>query len=234
VEGSHRGTIIRSYQTDSPVGTEFLRLFHGLVRGTDPKEPKTYLITSATVGEGKSTAASFLSITTASLKKKTLLVDADLRRPAIHRFFDLSLEDGVTDVSDGAIPLAKAYKETELPHLSVLTAGRLARDPRIYFEDGHLQRLLIEFRARFDFVVIDCAPVMPVMDTLLLAPIVTGVLLVVKAGATHRELVKEASESLKKAKAPLSGMVLNDVKEVLPYHYGHRYAYQYYTPIERG
>ena len=114
-----------------------------------------------------------------------------------------------------------------------MTAGRLSRDPGTYFEDGHVQKILTESRSRFDFVVIDCAPVMPVMDPLLLAQSVTSALLVVKAGATHRELVKQAAELLKKARAPLAGMLMNDVKEVLPYHYGHRYAYQYYTPAER-
>jgi capsular exopolysaccharide synthesis family protein len=233
VDGSKRHTIVDAFQADSPVGTEFLRLFHGLVRGTNAGEPKVYLITSATVGEGKSTAASFLSLTMATLKRKTLLLDADLRRPAIHRLFDLSLEDGVTDVADGQLPLTKAYKETPVPHLTVLTAGRLSKDPSSYFEGGHVQKIVLESKPRFDFIVIDCAPVMPVVDPMLLVGSVTSTLLLVKAGATHRELVKQASELLKKAHAPLAGILLNDVKEVLPSHYGHRYAYQYYRPTER-
>jgi capsular exopolysaccharide synthesis family protein len=191
------------------------------------------LITSATLGEGKSTAAAFLALTVATLKKKTLVVDADLRRPAMHRMFDLELDVGLTEVCDESTALAQAYKQTSSPYLSVLTAGRLSRDPSTYFEGGHVARILQHVRPLFDFVIVDCAPVMPVADPLTIIPEVTGLLFVVKMGETHRDLVKQATDVLTMAKAPISGVLLNDVKGVLPYHYGHRYAYQYYSPSSR-
>jgi protein-tyrosine kinase len=222
-------SIAELYRPDSPVGTEFFRLFHTLKHESDSAGPKAYLITSATVGEGKSTVAALLSLTLATIKKKTLLIDADLRRPTIHKLFNLYLENGVTEVCDNELTLEKALKESSLAKLKILTAGRLASNPSSYFEDGHVSRILRLARPQFDYVVIDCAPVMPVIDALAIAQEVTSVLLVIKAGATHRELVKQSVDTLKKAGAPLTGAVLNDVKSVLPYHYGHRYAYEYYN-----
>ena len=223
-------TISELYTPDSPAGTEFLRLYHSLLRDREgPPGAKAFLITSATVGEGKSTVASFLAMTLASVKMKTLLLDEDLRRPSIHRLFNLYLEDGIADVSDGALPLARAYKETALPNLHVLTAGRLKGEPSSYFETGTISQILAQAKQRFDFIVVDSAPVMPVVDSMVMAGDVSGVLLVVKAGGTHRDLVRLACENLMKVKAPLKGILLNDVKQVLPTHYGNRYQYYHYA-----
>jgi len=222
-----KSTLVERYQTDSPIGTEFLRLYHNLTHDSYSGS-QTYLVTSATVGEGKSTASCYLALTLATVKKKTLLIDGDLRRPMIHKLFNLYLEDGVTEVAGGSLPQARAYKETSLPCLHVMTAGRLTQSPSSFYEDGHIRRILEQAKPRFDFIVIDCAPVMPVVDPIVIAPEVSGVLVVVKAGETHRDLVKQATDALARAKAPVRGIVLNNVKGVLPYHYSHRYAYEYY------
>lgn len=224
-------SVLDHYQTDSPVGTEFLRLYHNLVHANNSAAgPHSFLITSATVGEGKSTAASYLALTLSTIKKKTLLIDGDLRRPTIHTSFNMYLEDGVTEVADGSLPQARAYKESSRPNLFIMSAGRLRRDPSSYYEDGHVARILDQAKPRFDFIIIDCAPVMPVVDPIVIAPYVSGVLLVVLAGVTHRDLVKQATQVLTNAKAPLKGVLLNNVKGVLPYHYSYRYAYEYYKP----
>lgn len=223
-------SISELYTPDSPAGTEFLRLYHSLLRDRDSTPgARAFLITSATVGEGKSTVASFLAMTLASIKKKTLLLDADLRRPSIHKLFNLYLEDGIAEVSDGGLPLARAYKETPLSNLHVLTAGRLKGEPSAYFEAGHVSQILGQARQRFDFIVVDSAPVMPVVDPMVMAGDVSGVLMVVKAGGTHRELVRMACDNLLKVNAPLKGIVLNDVKQVLPTYHGNRYAYYQYA-----
>jgi len=223
-------SIFDFYHPDSPIGTEFLRIYHNVVKQVGAKSTKSFLVTSAILGEGKSTVASFLALTLGALSKKTLLVDADLRRPALHRFFNLYLEEGISDVADGSIPLAKALKETKLASLKVLTAGRLSREPGDYFEEGHVRRILTEVETAYEFVIVDCAPVLPVVDALVMAQSMSGVLLVIKAGATHRELVKQATEILQKAGSPLLGVLLNNAKQVLPHYHEHRYAYEYYRP----
>ena len=226
--GKTEQSILDFYRPDSPVGTEFLRLYHNVVKKNSANGAKSFLITSATLGEGKSTVASFLALTLATIKKNTLLVDADLRRPALHKLFNLYLEEGVTELADGAISLVQALKQTGQPNLTLLTAGRLTHNPSDYFEAGHVGRILAEVGTKFDFVIVDSAPVLPVVDPLVLAQSVSGVLLVVKAGVTHRDLVKQASSVMQKAGTPLLGILLNNVKQVLPYHYSYRYAYQYY------
>lgn len=222
-------SLIDSYQSDSPVGTEFLRLYHG-IKSKEPRETaESFLITSATLGEGKSTTAAMFAITMAKLKKKTLLVDCDMRRPSIHKLLGLYLEEGMTEICDGSLALARAYKETKLPHLSVITAGRLGRNPTEYFEDGHVTKVLHQSKPKFEFIVVDCAPVMPVVDPIVIAPDVTGVVMVVKAGETHRDLVKQATELITSTGANMMGVILNNMKDVLPYQYSYRYSYQYYT-----
>lgn len=228
-----RSNLVEQYQPDSPVGAEFLRLYHNLTDHQSTPGSKTYLVTSATVGEGKSTASCYLALTFATIKKKTLLIDGDLRRPTVHRAFDLYLEDGLVDVAEGKLPLARAYKETRLPCLHVLTAGRLSSSPSSYYEQGQVAAVLEQAKSRFDYIVVDCAPILAVADPLVLSPFVTGVLLVIKAGNTHRGLVKEASDILTRANAPVKGVVLNNIKDVLPYYYNRRYVYDYYSPNNR-
>ena len=228
---THGRSITDHYESDSPVGTEFLRTYHILERSNDAKGgSRSYLITSATVGEGKSTVACYLALTLATVKKKTLLIDGDLRRPSVHKLFNLYLEDGVTEVADGGTTQNRAYKSTSVPTLQVLTAGRLTQNPSSYYESGAMARILETAKSQFDFVIVDCAPVMPVVDPIVIAREVTGVLMVVKAGVTHRDLVKDATKVLQKSNAPILGVVLNNVNGVLPYHYAYRYAYEYYKP----
>jgi len=228
-------SIIDRYQPDSPVGTEFLRLYHNLERsGNSAPGPRSYLITSATLGEGKSTVASYLAMTLATIRKKTLLIDGDLRRPAIHTMFNLYLEDGITEIAGGGLPQARAYKETSLSHLHIITAGRLMQNPSSYYEDGQVAKIIEQAKQSFQYVILDCAPLLPVVDPLVVAPNVTGVLLVVKAGETHRDLVKQANDVLTRAKAPVMGVLLNNVKGVLPYQYSYRYAYEYYSAANSG
>jgi capsular exopolysaccharide synthesis family protein len=232
--GNTEQSIIDSFRPDSPVGTEFLRLYHNVVKKVHVQGSRSLLVTSATIGEGKSTVASFLALTLATIKKKVLLVDADLRLPRLHKLFNHYLEEGVTEVIDGTIPLSQALKPTKHANLTLLTAGRLTRTPSDYFEAGNVGRILTGVGPRFDFVIVDSAPVLPVVDPLVLAQSVSGVLLVVKAGVTHRDLVKQAVEVMQQAGTPVLGILLNNVKEVLPYHYSHRYSYQYYHAVDNG
>jgi capsular exopolysaccharide synthesis family protein len=226
---SSKKTILDVFRPDSPLGTEFLRLFYNIMRGSRPQDHKAFLVTSAQLGEGKSTVAAFLAITMATFKKSTLLVDCDLRRPAVHRLFDLYVEDGMTDLIDGKAAAGKILKDTALPELRVITAGRLAKDPTGYFENPGLGKIFSDLRERFEVVVIDCAPVMPVVDPLALAPFVNGVLLVVKAGETHRQIVKSACDEIGKSGTPVAGVILNNMKGTLPYYVDSRYQYEYYS-----
>ncbi len=105
-------TIFDLYIPESPVGTEFRRLLHNVTRTTEGEPRRSFMVTSAMLAEGKSTVASYLAITAAAYKhRKTVLVDCDLRRPSIHRLFDLPRQPGLTDVITGEISAEEAFQD---------------------------------------------------------------------------------------------------------------------------
>lgn len=223
-------TLVDQYDGESPAGTEFRRLLHNLLTSPSlPEDGKTFLITSATLGEGKSTIASNLGVTASIFKsKKTLLIDADLRRPTLHNLFQVGRANGLTDVLDGDIKLKDATQPTQLDYLWLLTAGRPHKDPTRYFESGGLHETIEAARFYFDVIIIDCAPVIPVSDTLSLGMEIDGLLMVVKAGDTPKEVVKRACDLVRESGANLLGVAMNNVKQALPYYYNQNYyGYKY-------
>lgn len=231
MKDERRRTIFEYYHPESVVGTEFRRLLHNITRPVKGVSKRSFLITSAMLSEGKSTVSSFLSITAASYKKrKTILIDADLRRPTIHKIFNLPLEHGITDLIDNKISAEEAFKLTPIPDLYVLTAGTLKHNPTELFESDAVKTAIEKVKFYFDLVFVDCAPIIPVSDPVVLAPEMDGILLVVKAGATQKEVIRRAVDIIGKTDANIVGVVLNNVSGVLPYHYNHQYyGYQYAT-----
>lgn len=226
-----RRPIWEYYHPESVIGTEFRRLLHNITRPVKGVSKRSFLVTSAMLSEGKSTVSSYLAVTAASYKKrKTILIDADLRRPTIHKIFDLPLEPGVTDIIDGTVKAEDAFKSTKIPDLWILTAGTLKHNPTELFESDKVIEAIEKVKFYFDLVFVDCAPIIPVSDPVVLGPNMDGLLLVVKAGSTQKEVIKRAADIISKTDANIVGVVLNNVSGVLPYHYSHQYyGYNYAT-----
>ena len=228
-----RRPVLDYYHPESVVATEFRRLLHNITRPANGVERKSFLVTSAMLAEGKSTVAAYLAITAAAYKKrKTVLVDCDLRRPTIHKLFSLPIENGVTDLIDGSIKVEDAFRSTPLKHLWVVTAGSLKDNPTELFEGDSVKRAIEQIRFYFDLVFVDCAPVIPVSDPVVLAPELDGLLLVVRAGATQKDVLQRACNIIGKTDTNIVGVVLNNVQGVLPYHYNHRY-YGYHDSAKK-
>lgn len=228
-----RRPVLDYYHPESVVATEFRRLLHNVTRPVNGVERKSFLVTSAMLAEGKSTVASYLAITAAAYKKrKTVLVDCDLRRPTIHKLFSLPVENGVTDLIDGSIKVEDAFRSTPLKHLWVVTAGTLKDNPTELFEGDSVKRAIEQIKFYFDLVFVDCAPVIPVSDPVVLAPELDGLLLVVRAGATQKDVLQRACNIIGKSDTDIVGVVLNNVQGVLPYHYNHRY-YGYHDSAKK-
>ncbi len=229
----NRRSIWEYYHPESVIGTEFRRLLHNITRPVNGVSRKSFLITSAMLSEGKSTVSSYLAITSAAFKKrKTILIDADLRRPTIHQIFDLPLENGLTDIIDGAVKAEDAFKSTRIPDLWIVTAGTLKKNPTELFESELVKEAINKVKFYFDLVIVDCAPIIPVSDPVVLGPEMDGLLLVVKAGATQKEVIKRATAIIGKTDANIVGVVLNNVAGVLPYHYNYQY-YGYNYAVKR-
>lgn len=185
---------------------------------------KVVMIASAVAGEGKTLTSSNLALTLSeSYKRRVLLIDADLRRPSLHVVFNV---DAVTGLSEGLASAAdRRFPVHQLsPSLAVLPAGRPTHDPMAGLTSDRMRRLIEEARAGFDWIIIDTPPVGLLPDGHLLASMVDGVVLVVKAGETPYPLVVRALESIGRDR--VLGVVLNQAAEASARAYYH-YKYDY-------
>jgi len=220
-------TIFDEYDGESPVATELRRLYQNARRRkTDNAagDNRSFLLTSSHRGEGKSTLSSYLAVTVAQFpRKKVLLVDADLRRPRVHKIFGVTNELGLKDCLAGGLDPMKVVKDTPLQNLHVITAGDHVPQPGRLFESDVLKEVIDKVSFYHDVVVIDSAPVLSVSDTLFLCPAVDTVLVVVLAGVTPRAIFRRTVDVLTDSGARIGGVVMNNVSRVLPYHYDYRY-----------
>lgn len=217
--------VFNYYESESPMVTEMRRLYHNArTPFEDGVNPKSFLITSSTRGEGKSTIAANLALTVAQFpKKKVLVIDADLRRPRVHELCGVELDSGLTECLESSIDPMQVVKETELPNLQVITAGSRSRTPGKLFESEALSELIKKVSFYYDVVLIDSAPVLAVSDTMFLVSEIDRVLLVILAGVTPREVVVRAHKVLQDTNATVGGVILNNVASVLPYYYDYKY-----------
>ena len=221
-------SIISLYDRESSYATELRRIYSNL-KSLAIGENKSVLVTSAVIGEGKSITSSYLAITAANLtQQKVVLVDFDLRRPRIHEYFNVGSRPGVIDVITGNAKVKSVARETSISNLKVISSGMSQQGAGELIDQADLTTMIEELKFYFDFIVIDSPPVIPVSDPLLIADKVDGVLMVIKAGTTQREVVKRAVNLLDNASIKMFGAILNDYEEVLPYYYSEKYyGYQY-------
>ncbi len=215
-----------------PIASEFRSIYFNLKNIWEKDQPKSILISSSSLGEGKSTIASFLAMALSSYgEETTLLVDADLRKPCIHKFFDLWQSPGLAELLLGEANLEEVLNSTPLNNLKIITSGRQIQEVSKVLKTKALKKLLEQFKLNFGYVVIDTTPIIPVPDSLILSQQVDEVLLVLKAGSTPREVVKRAYDLLKNARGDSMGVILNNMKRALPYYYN--YGYYGYGYVKR-
>lgn len=199
-----------------------------------PQKPvRTLLITSAAPREGKSFTSSNLSAIIAMSGSRVLLIDADLRRPSLHKRFGLTNDLGLTALFTGDAQPEHVIRRTHIDGLDVVTAGPPPPNPGEMLGSGVMQRALQHVRG-YDFIIIDSPPVNVVADPLVLSSGVDGVLVVVEANRTRRTMVRQAGARLREMNAPVLGAVVNklDMRTAgYGYDYYDTYGY-YYTEIE--
>jgi capsular exopolysaccharide synthesis family protein len=186
---------------------------------------RSLVITSTGPHEGKTLVSSSLAITLAQAGQKTLVIDADMRRPRMHEALDRPQEPGLSNVLVGDTKLADATRATAVPNLTLLAAGHIPPNPAELLGSKKYAELLAELRRRYDWIVIDAPPVMPVTDAALVAHRAQGVLFVVGSEMTPRQNAAAAVDQLKNANARFVGVVLNRV-------HIQRHSY-YYSPYYR-
>ena len=191
-------------------------------------------ITSAQPREGKSTVSVNLACAFALMGKRTVLIDADIRRPEIHRLLHLSNHAGLSSVLLGEAMLDRASQAGPVPGLTVLTAGPSVMNPGELLGNG-MARLVEGLKSKFEIVLIDTPPMLGFADSLGISAIVDCMLLVARAGETPRDLVRAALQQLQQVRARVAGLVLNGVSHDMSYHYYyHRHYYSRYYGEDRA
>jgi capsular exopolysaccharide synthesis family protein len=180
---------------------------------TIDKPGQTLLVTSANPSEGKSTTAANLALVMAQAGKKVVLIDSDLRRPSLHRFFGLSNQQGLTNLLLSQQPGVNGYAQhTGFENLTVVTSGPLPPNPSELLASRRLETLLDSLRTQADVVILDSPPTLPVADASILAAKVDGTMLVVDSNRTRPQALRRARDTLMMSKTNLLGAVLNKVK----------------------
>lgn len=226
--------VARNYPR-SPIAEAFRTLRTNIRFARPDMRRGRLLVTSAQPGEGKSLVSSNLAVAIAQEGRTAIIVDADLRRPALHRFFGLPNRVGLTSlIMDESLSVDDALHETDVPGLRVITSGPLPPNPLDMLASQRAQDLFAILRDRCDMLILDSPPVLSVTDAMLLASHADVALLVTSARSTRRDLVLKAYETLKRSNIDIIGAVLNKVRQSeLGYYYSHYYyGYYYGTPGE--
>ena len=196
--------------------------------------PKTILFTSGISSEGKTMTVANTAIVLAQLGHQVLVVDADLRRPACHKALRVQDGPGLTDVLAGLIDLETAIKTTAIPNLSVLNCGSIPPNPTELIGSKKMDETLRTLKTRYDFVLIDSPPVVPVSDAVDLSTLVDGVVLVVRGQQTPKHLAKVAVAQLNNGHTTILGVVLNriDIRSAEYAKYYRYYISDYYPSVK--
>jgi capsular exopolysaccharide synthesis family protein len=205
-------TLITVSEPRSPVSEAYRTLrtsiqFLGLDR-----DLKTIMITSAGPNEGKSTTLANLAVTFAEAGREVIAVDCDLRRPSLHRLFDIPNEGGLSRAISEDAPLEDVLVTTPIAHLRILPCGLVPPNPSEVLGSQRMNRVIEGLRGLADVILFDAPPTIAVTDAAVLGVKVDGVLLVVSAGKTKRDHALRAKGLLEKVNARVLGVVLNNVK----------------------
>jgi capsular exopolysaccharide synthesis family protein len=196
--------------------------------GVAQDQARTILITSPAPGDGKSTIASNLAITMAQAGQKTLLIDADLRKPTQHRIFEIeSRDEGLSNLLAGAIDVEQAILPGPTSNLDILTCGVEIPNPVEVLNSDAFAKVLREFAERYDRVIIDSPPVGMVSDGQILSALCDVTILVLRAETSTRKHSRQARDSLLSVGGRILGAVVNDVQRGHG-HYGYYSGYGRY------
>lgn len=220
IPGDHVASVMEAYRM----------LRTSVLLSTAGNPPKTILFTSSQPGDGKTTTSVNTAISLAQLGSSVLLIDADLRRPSVHRALRVDKSAGLSNfLSSGRVELDDVVQHSRVPKLDVLTCGPIPPNPAELVASDRMRSLLGEAAARYEHVIIDSPPLMHVTDPVILSTMVDGVILVVQSGRSTRDIVRRARQELLNVGAKVFGVVLNnfDMKKE-----GYSSDYSYYRSVE--
>ena len=222
------GTTLLSGDVPHTFGEAFRSLRTALAFSNGATSGRVIVVTSSQPLEGKTTTATNLAIALALGGEKVLLVDADLRRPNLHKTLGIDNSIGLSHLLTGQASPRDAVRMTSTPGLWVMTAGQVPPNPSELLASDRMKKLLDPAHGWFDWVIVDTPPVLAVTDAVILAPLAAGVAFVIRSEMTPRRHVRRALETLMTGQPKLHGIVLNGVDlERNKYYYSRYYGYEH-------
>ncbi len=209
--------------------TESFRLLRTNLQFLDlDDQPRCLVISSAVPGEGKTMTSTNLAVALAQTGRRTLIIDADLRRPRVAGLLDLDAAVGLTTILVGKTELQDAIQVHEPSGLHFLASGAKPPNPTEILQSRVTHNLIKQLSDEYDMVIIDAPPLLPVADASVLATLADGIILVVKHGKTTRDQLEEAIARLNQVGGRLFGVVVN----MIPRRATNSYYYYYYEEGE--
>jgi len=212
------------YDAHSPVAEQYRTLRTNLQTLKTEKPVKAIMITSSIHGEGKSITAINLAMALAKdlNKKSVLLVDADLRRAKVNKYLGFKAEAGLADLLSDGKNIDDALLNVGIENLTILPAGKTPHNPAELLGSNKMRNLVSALRSRYDYVIFDTPPVIPVTDASLLGAQADGAVMVIQAGRTQKGIIKHAESLLRQADVKLLGCILTNIQYHIP-----AYIYRY-------
>ncbi len=194
-------------------------------------EPKTLAVTSALSQEGKTATAANMAISFAQLEKRVLLIDADLRKPRLHRIFELSNTRGLSGYLAGKLKIEDIIFKTAFGNIWIIPSGPVPPNPAELLNSKRMKTLLDGIKKGFTISILDTPPVLAVVDAVVVSAIVDGVVLVTQPDKTTKKPFLRAVSELRQAKAKITGVLFNGMDIHDKAHYYHYYSRHYYREI---
>lgn len=206
----------------SIVSEQFRTIRSNITFSAPREELKTLLVTSSIPGEGKSTNVANLGVVFAQEGKKVLIVDADMRRPTLHRIFRLLNTEGLSSVLINQQTIQNVVQETAIVGLDIITSGPLPLNPSELLASKSMEILLKVLKQEYDLVIFDSPPLLPVTDAQILSFKCDGTILIIDRNKTKKADIMKAKAALTKSQAKILGTVLNNSmmpRNLYNYHY---------------
>lgn len=212
--------LITKLNPRSPISEQYRTIRTNLQFSSVDETLQSILITSPNAAAGKSITSANVAIVYAQQGKKTLLIDADLRKPTVHYTFRLDNLRGLSNVLVGDSTIEDAIEKSDVDNLDILSCGPIPPNPSELLASKRMQDVLENAKQLYDFIIFDTPPALAVTDAKILANIVDGSLIVYRSGVTEMEEAERTADLMKDSKARLLGAVLNDrTKENSNYYY---------------
>jgi len=220
--------LVTVHSPKSTASESFRGIRTGILFSSADAAPQVILVTSAGPSEGKTSCSANLAVAMANAGSRVLLLDCDMRRPRTHKIFQKQRENGITNVLVGNSELKDAIIPTDIKNLDLLPVGPIPPNPSEILGSKKMSRLLETLRKNYTRIIIDSPPITAVTDSVVLAPAVDGVIIIVRAGDTPRQVVQNGLDQLRAVNARILGAVLNGVSTSRDSYYYYQYYYYYY------